>query len=146
MRFTPISGTRPVFTPFTFSRHSSLAQPNGNSLPRKSRMASLMLGSRMMKPAASPSISANQVRRLSTSIFSVAASARVSASVVGVKPQLPDQASLRMPVSVSTSASKRLMSRVRRVTLAAAPLRIRRRISRWLGDAADVGVDVLALA
>jgi hypothetical protein len=45
-----------------------------------------MLGSRMMKPAASPSILGEPGQPLSISSFKVVASALVSASVVGVKP------------------------------------------------------------
>lgn len=43
---------------FTFIRHSSFAQPNGNSRPFRSAIASLMSGSKAMNPAGSPSISA----------------------------------------------------------------------------------------
>ena len=65
LRRTPISGTRAVRTLRVFSRHSSLAQPNGSSRPSRSRIASLTLGSMTPKAARSPSISMNQTSRFS---------------------------------------------------------------------------------
>ena len=101
---TPMSTTRALRMRPTFKRHNSLAQPNGNRRPSRSAIASFRLGRLTAIAAGTPSTSTMLTSCSEISGFMLFAKCLISAAVKGTKPQLPDQASLKISRMISSSA------------------------------------------